>query len=172
MWRYFVPVLASVLIGVFLFRGLFLSPSQIESPLVGQPVPAFSLPNLMNPTERIEHTDLIGRYTVLNVWAEWCNECYYEHPFLMQLAAEGVPIYGLNYKDERDAALEFLEQRGNPFVAIAEDSVGVVAIDWGIYGAPETFLIGPDGTILQKHISALTPDVWAEKFLPLLDSRR
>jgi cytochrome c biogenesis protein CcmG/thiol:disulfide interchange protein DsbE len=90
----------------------------------------------------------------------------------MELADSGVPIYGYNYDDERDAALEFLETMGNPYVAIAEDSDGMAAIDWGIYGAPETFLIAPDGTILQKYISVMTPEVWATRFAPLIESTR
>jgi cytochrome c biogenesis protein CcmG/thiol:disulfide interchange protein DsbE len=172
MWRYFVPLGLIVLLAGFLLRGLYLNPTLIESPLVGQPIPEFSLPSLINRDERVESSDLTGRYSLLNVWAEWCAECYREHAFLMELADSGVPIYGYNYDDERDAALEFLETMGNSYVAIAEDSDGMAAIDWGIYGAPETFLIAQDGTILQKYISVMTPEVWATRFAPLIESTR
>lgn len=169
MWRYFIPVFVFVFLGGMLFRGLYLSPGNIESPLIGLPVPEFSLPSLTNPSQRVENSDLTGGYSLLNVWGEWCTECYREHPFLMELADAGIPIFGYNYRDERDAALMFLGTMGNPYVAVAEDSEGRVAIDWGIYGAPETFLIGPDGTILHKRVGAITPEIWAKEFVPLTD---
>ena len=111
---------------------------------------------------------LAGRVSLVNVWGTWCVECRHEHAFLVELARAGVPIYGLNVKDDRAAAIDWLARLGNPYVSSGFDPEGKAAIDWGVTGAPETFLIGSDGTILHKHISPLTPRVWQRDFLPLL----
>ena len=172
MWRYTIPVVLFGVLAVFFYRGLYLNPGQVDSPLIGKCAPAFSLPDLENPAATVGTADLEGRTTLLNVWATWCVECRHEHQFLLDLAASGVPIYGLNWKDERDAALRWLETLGDPYVASAEDPIGDVAIDYGVYGAPETFLIGPDLTVLQKHLGPMTPAIWESKFEPFLESGR
>ena len=108
-----------------------------------------------------------GQASLLNVWATWCAGCRQEHGFLMQLASTGtIPIYGLNYRDERNSAIGWLQQLGDPYVANAFDEDGLVSIDWGVYGAPETFLIDAEGIVRYKHIGPLTPEVWRNKMQP------
>jgi cytochrome c biogenesis protein CcmG/thiol:disulfide interchange protein DsbE len=159
-------------LGLFFYRGLYLNPGYIESPLIGRQAPEFSLPDLENPVASVGTNDLAGQVSLLNVWATWCIECRHEHDFLLQLARSGMPIYGLNWKDDQAAAIEWLETLGDPYIASATDQIGDVAIDYGVYGAPETFLIGPDLTILQKHLGPLTPAVWEAKFAPVIESIR
>lgn len=169
MWRYAIPVAAFLVIGWFLYRGLSLNPRDIPSPMVGKSAPEFSLPSLKDPAVEVGTANMSGRLSLMNVWGTWCIECRYEHPYLLELArSTGIPIIGFNLKDDRDSALAWLDQLGNPYVASAADVDGYVAIDWGIYGAPETFLIDRDGTILQKHISPMTPEVWERDFLPIV----
>lgn len=171
MWRYIVPLAIFVVIGVFFWRGLGLNPNYIPSPLVGKPAPTFSLPTLTDPSAELTQDAFHGKVSLVNVWGTWCVECRHEHGFLVQLARAGLPIYGLNLKDDRDSALSWLNTLGNPYVSSGFDPQGVAAIDWGVTGAPETFLIGPDGTILHKHISPLTPQVWQRDFLPLVEEQ-
>jgi cytochrome c biogenesis protein CcmG/thiol:disulfide interchange protein DsbE len=165
--RYTIPLAIFAIIAVFFFRGLSLNPSYLPSPLIGNPAPEFSLPGLKDPSRIITHEDLKGQVSLLNVWGTWCVECRYEHPFLIELArTSGVPIYGLSLKDDRANALRWLATLGDPYVESAFDADGGVAVDWGVTAAPETFLIGRDGTVLHKHISPLTPEVWRRDFLP------
>ncbi len=171
MWRYIVPLAIFAVIGVFFWRGLGLNPNFIPSPLVGKPAPTFSLPTLTDPSAALTQDAFRGKVSLVNVWGTWCVECRHEHGFLVQLARAGLPIYGLNLKDDRDSALGWLATLGNPYVSSGFDPQGVAAIDWGVTGAPETFLIGPDGTILHKHISPLTPQVWQRDFLPLVEEQ-
>lgn len=169
MWRYFVPVAVFVLLAVFFYGGLYRDPTAITSPLLGKPAPQFSLPSLKNPAAAVRSEDFLGHVSLLNVWGTWCIECRHEHAFLLELAkSSGVPIYGLNLRDDRDAALRWLATLGDPYVASAFDPEGLVAIDWGVYGAPETFLIGPDGMVLYKHISPMTARVWERDFAPII----
>lgn len=171
-WVYAIPALVLLVLAGFFYRGLQINPGFIESPLVGQRAPDFSLPGLKDPSETVRTADMAGQYALLNVWGSWCPECYHEHAFLTQLADAGMPIYGFNFNDEREAALEFLETMGDPYVTIAEDAVGNVAIDWGIYGAPETFLLSPDLRILHKHIGPLNPAIWERDFIPAIEAHR
>lgn len=171
MWRYLVPLAIFAVIGVFFYRGLSLRPNDIPSPLVGKPVPTFSLPSLTDPNAAVTDAEFRGKVSLVNVWGTWCVECRHEHAFLVQLGRAGMPIYGLNLKDDRDSALSWLSTLGNPYVSSGFDPEGKAAIDWGVTGAPETFLIGPDGTILHKHISPLTPQVWQRDFLPLVEQQ-
>ena len=171
MWRYAIPVVVLLVLGGFFYRGLFLNPTYIESPLIGKKAPEFTLPALENPEATVGTADIAGRYALLNVWATWCIECRHEHNFLLSLEKSGIPIYGLNWKDERDAALEWLDVLGDPYVVSAVDDIGDVAIDYGVYGAPETFLIGPDLTILAKQLGPLNAAIWESKFAPLIESR-
>jgi len=172
MWRYSIPVVVLLVMGGFFLRGLTLNPTYIESPLIGRSAPDFLLPSLEAPADEVRLADLAGRYTLLNVWATWCIECRHEHAFLLSLADSGVPIYGLNWKDERDAALEWLEVLGDPYVASAVDEIGDVAIDYGVYGAPETFLLAPDLTVLHKHLGPLTDYYWQTQFIPAIEAHR
>jgi cytochrome c biogenesis protein CcmG/thiol:disulfide interchange protein DsbE len=167
MWKFIVPFGLFALLGVFLYVGLHRDPSYVPSPLVGKPAPEFSLPSLQDPAYPVSTKDLAGRPWVLNVWGTWCAGCREEHPVLLQIARNtSVPIIGLDWKDDAAEAQRWLAELGNPYAAVAFDSEGRVAIDWGVYGAPETFLIGADGTVLYKHIAPMTLEVWATEFEP------
>ena|SRR6185503_7117630 len=168
MWRYVVPLAIFAAIAALFYRGLFMNPNYVPSPLVGKPAPTFSLPSVTNPDELVSSESLAGRVSLVNVWGTWCVECRHEHGFLVELARAGMPIYGLNLRDDRAAAIDWLDRLGNPYVSSGFDPEGKAAIDWGVTGAPETFLIDSDGTILHKHISPLTARVWQDDFLPLL----
>ena len=168
MWRYVVPLAIFAAIAGLFYRGLFMNPNYVPSPLVGKPAPTFSLPSVTNPDELVSSASLAGRVSLVNVWGTWCVECRHEHGFLVELARAGMPIYGLNLRDDRAAAIDWLDRLGNPYVSSGFDPEGKAAIDWGVTGAPETFLIDSDGTILHKHISPLTARVWQDDFLPLL----
>lgn len=169
MWRYIAPLAIFVVIAGFFFVGLGMNPNYVPSPLVGKPVPTFSLPSVTDPSVTVSTESLAGRVALMNVWGTWCVECRHEHGFLVELARAGMPIYGLNVKDERGLAIEWLDRLGNPYVSSGFDPEGKAAVDWGVTGAPETFLIGKDGTILHKHISPLTPRIWQRDFLPILE---
>ena len=166
MNRFIVPIIGFAVLVAVLAVGLTRDPTFVPSPLIGKPVPAFELPRLREPESVLTDADLRGQYSVVNVWGTWCVGCRQEHPVLNQIAAQGeVPIYGLNWKDDNQFALGWLEQLGNPYTATAVDADGRVAIDWGVYGAPETFLISPEGIILYRHIAPLTMEIWEQEFL-------
>jgi len=167
--RFLVPaVVFAALVGFFIV-GLQRDPSEIRSPLIGKPAPAFALESLGDPSVRVGSADFPGRPWLLNVWATWCGGCRQEHETLLAIAHENrVPLMGLNWRDERPLALQWLAQLGNPYVSVAFDPVGRTAIDWGVYGAPETFLIGADGKVLHKRIGVMTLEIWRNEFLPLL----
>ena len=149
--------------------GLSLNPREVPSPLVGKPAPAFSLPRLDQPGEKLSPEALRGKVWVLNVWASWCVPCRDEIPVLIKLAGtKTVPIYGLNYKDRRDEALGLLKQLGDPYVASAVDADGRVGIDYGVYGVPETYVIDQAGVIRLKHVGPITPETVEKKIAPLL----
>lgn len=173
MTRYLLPVGIFAAILMFLGIGLTLDPSRVPSPLIGKPAPEFSLSRLHDASALISHNDLKGHVSLLNIWATWCVSCRVEHPVLMNFARRSsVPVYGLNYKDDRSAAIEWLVQYGNPYVASAFDESGKVAIDWGVYGAPETFVIDKQGIVRYKHIGPLTEEVIAKTLNPLIASLR
>ena len=171
MWKFIVPFGMFLLLGGFLYVGLHRDPGYVPSPLIGKPAPEFSLPSLQDAAYPVASKELLGRPWVLNVWGTWCAGCRQEHDTLLQIArTQAVPLIGLNWKDDNAAAQQWLRDLGNPYAAVAEDSVGKVAIDWGVYGAPETFLIGPDGKVLFKHIAPMTMEVWTKEFLPRIQA--
>ncbi len=173
MLKYVVPLVLFVLLGVFLFVGLHRDPRYVPSPLIGKPAPEFSLPSLQDASYPVSSKDLIGQPWVLNVWGTWCGGCRQEHETLLMIARQkSVPLIGLNWKDDNAAAQRWLRELGNPYSVVAEDHEGRTAIDWGVYGAPETFLIGPDGTVLYKHIAPMTMEVWTTEFLPRIEAAR
>ena len=162
MARYLVPLAIFMVLVAFLYRGLSLDPKLVPSPLVGKPMPAFTLTRLQDPNATISDTDIKGKVSILNI-------CRAEHEVLLMLADTGkVDIYGLNYKDDRAAAQQWLRQLGNPYVANAFDDTGRVGIDWGVSGAPETFIIDSQGIIRHKHVGPLTVTVVNEQILPLI----
>ncbi|MDJ0927959.1 MAG: DsbE family thiol:disulfide interchange protein [Gammaproteobacteria bacterium] len=167
MNRFAIPLLVFALMFVFFWFGLGRDPTVVPSPLIGKPAPAFSLPRLDNPELALTDAALRGQYSLVNVWGTWCVGCRQEHDVLLAIAASGVvPIFGLNWKDDTLQAKDWLQQLGDPYAVTGVDADGTVAIDWGVYGAPETFLIGPDGTVLYKHIAPLTMEIWETEFLP------
>ena len=173
MSRFLLPVgLFSILVLVFAV-GLNKDPSFVPSPLIGKPVPSFRLARLQHPDQFVTDDDLRGQVSLLNVWATWCVGCRQEHETLNRIAAlKDVPIYGLNWKDEVGLASTWLTELGDPYVASGFDGDGKVAIDWGVYGAPETFLVDADGIILYRHISPLTMEIWQTEFVPRINKAR
>ena len=169
MSRYLLPLIVfAILIPVFII-GLGRNPNELPSPFIGKPAPQFELPTLRDPARSIGTAGFVGETVLVNVWATWCVGCRQEHEFLLSLAESGaIPIYGINWRDTRNEAIRWLDQLGDPYVASADDGDGRVGIDWGVYGAPETFLVGADGTVLHKHLGPLSPPVWKRDFVPLI----
>ncbi|USG61643.1 DsbE family thiol:disulfide interchange protein [Sneathiella marina] len=170
-FRFLAPVLTFSAIAVIMWYALFnLDPSEIPSELVSKPVPEFSLSGVPGYGPDLSSTDLkTGKITLLNVFASWCVACLAEHPLFMELKKQGnVEIYGLNYKDKPDAAASWLKRNGNPYVRTGMDEKGRVGIDFGVYGVPETFVIGPEGKILDKIIGPVTQDIYEQRIAPLL----
>jgi len=167
MTRYAAPILfVAVLMPVFII-GLTRDPGELPSPFLEQAAPGFDLPTLLDPERQTASADYRGRIVLVNVWATWCVGCRQEHEFLMQLQASGqIPIYGINWRDIRPDALRWLQQLGNPYVASGFDEDGRAGIDWGVYGAPETFLISAAGIVLYKHLGPLNEAVWEREFAP------
>lgn len=169
MKRYLLPLIVFAVLLGFLAVGLKLDPREVPSPLIDKPAPPFKLPRLDVPEQALSLDDLKGKVWLLNVWASWCVACRVEHPLLVELAGtNSVPIYGLNYKDKRDDALAWLSKHGNPYVASLSDAEGLVGIDFGVYGVPETFVIDRQGTVRFKHVGPLNPGVIDGKIVPLL----
>jgi cytochrome c biogenesis protein CcmG/thiol:disulfide interchange protein DsbE len=155
-------------VSIFLWVGLFRDPREVPSPLIDKPAPVFALPQLQTPTQVFSPDNMRGKVWLLNVWASWCVSCREEHAFLNELSKRGVPLVGLNYKDQRENALKWLEKFDNPYTLSVSDLDGHVGIDYGVYGAPETFLIDKDGVIRYKQIGAMTPQAWRDKIEPLM----
>lgn len=167
--RYLIPLTVFAIMVIFLGIGLTLDPREVPSPLIGKPAPAFSLPEVSRPAETFTQQRFKGQVSLVNVWASWCVSCRQEHATLVELSRQGiVPLYGLNYKDEREAALRWLNGLGNPYVASAFDADGRTGIEWGVYGVPETFVIDREGTIRYKHTGPVTPEVLEKTLLPLI----
>ena len=170
---YFLPIVVLAGLIAFFWRGLYLNPRVLPSPLIGKSVPTFSLPRLHNSGDPFTQHEFFGKVSLLNVWATWCVACREEQQTLMDFSRQKlVPIYGLDYKDDRQNALAWLAQRGNPYAAVAFDVSGDTAINWGVYGAPETFLIDAHGIIRYKYIGPLTPDMIQKDLLPRIQALR
>ncbi len=168
MNRFLLPLgLFIVLLG-FLAVGLNRDPHEVPSPLVGKPAPAFDLPQLHQPDKTFAHKEMLGKVWLFNVWASWCVSCRQEHPVLVAYSKKGIPIVGLDYKDQREDGLRWLKQFGDPYLLSAWDGDGRVGIDYGVYGVPETYLIDKSGTIRYKHIGPITPEAMEQKILPMM----
>lgn len=144
-------------------------PQALPSVLLDKPVPAFDLPGLGDDGQRFSAVELTGRPLLVNVFASWCAPCRHEIPLLLELASQGVPIYGIAYKDAPMATRAFLAQLGDPYRSIGVDRDGRVAIEFGVYGVPETYVIDPQGRIRHRHVGAVTPDVARRTLVPLLE---
>lgn len=163
-----IPLVLIVAVIVVGWIGLKHNPARVPSPLIGRPAPVFSLPRLRHPEARLTQQVFRGRPVLFNVWASWCVTCIAEHRVLMSLARHGVRIVGLDYEDHRRAALAYLRRYGNPYWEIAYDPRGFSAMNWGVYGTPETFVLGPHGIIRGKIIGPLTRREVATRLVPLL----
>jgi cytochrome c biogenesis protein CcmG/thiol:disulfide interchange protein DsbE len=175
MWKFLLPFAAFVALAVLFAFGL--NPSRdihaLPSPLIGKAAPAYMLSDVLDPARVDSNADLKGQVYVLNVWATWCVACREEHEALLAISQQHVvPLIGLDWKDQRDRAKQWLEQLGNPYQAVAFDADGRAAINWGVYGAPETYLVDSQGRVIFKYISPLTQEVWVREFLPRIAAAR
>jgi cytochrome c biogenesis protein CcmG, thiol:disulfide interchange protein DsbE len=166
--RFVLPAAIFGALAVVLAVGVLRSPDKgnLISALIGKSAPPFSLPELTDPTRRVESKTLAGKPYVINVWATWCVECRAEHPLLLEVARDGrLPLIGLNWRDEDAAARQWLIDLGNPYAAVAVDADGRTAIDYGVYGAPETFFIDAQGVVQYRHVGPMTAEVWEREFI-------
>ncbi len=166
-----LPLLLFIALAGLLYAGVRLSatrdPNVLPSPLIDRPAPEFNLPTLHAPEQSISRADLLGKPYLLNVWASWCAACRLEHPVIERISAEGkIQVIGFNYKDETADATRWLQQFGDPYAKILVDRDGRSGIEWGVYGAPETFLVDATGVVRFKHVGPLSPDVYREQILP------
>lgn len=164
----FIPFILFVVVGLFLYKGLGMNPAARDSALLNKPLPDFSLPRLDNEALQVTRADLLGEVFLLNVWGSWCPSCYDEHDEILRMAQLGVPVVGLNYKDERPNAFRYLSQLGNPYVLnlYEPDGVRALAFDLGVYGAPETFLVDKEGLVRYHLAGVITPRLVDEVILP------
>ncbi|WP_421693261.1 DsbE family thiol:disulfide interchange protein [Aestuariivirga sp.] len=164
IWVVLIPVLIFAGLALMFWRGLSGNPSEIPSALIGKPVPDFDL-HAVDGLDMPGFADedlRKGKVTVVNVWASWCAPCRIEHPLLQELAKRtDIQLFGMNYKDEPENAVRFLNTLGQPFAAVGMDRDGRTAVDWGVYGVPETFIVDGQGMIRHKHIGPLTPEAIA-----------
>lgn len=164
--KLFVPLILFAVLAAFLYRGLALDPTAMPSALIDRPLPEFSLTGLADD-QPLTRADVVGEPALFNVWATWCISCRVEHPYLQQLADAGVPIYGINYKDEDAAARRWLDDLGNPYRANIVDREGSLGVDLGVYGAPETYLVDAAGVIRYRHVGVIDERVWRGTLEPL-----
>ena len=142
--------------------------SELPSALIDKPAPDFVLPPIAGDGPGLSRADLVGKVSLVNVFASWCPPCRIEHPILMRLNREGVPVFGINYKDKPEDAKAFLEELGNPYRAIGADRTGRIAIDWGVYGYPETFIVDAAGRIRYRHVGPILPRDLDDTIYPIL----
>ena len=172
LWR-FAPLAVAVGFSFLFLAGLFMGdPSRLPSAYQDKALPEFSLAGPQGSTGFSQADLATGKPVLLNVWASWCGPCRDEHPTLMQLAQAGVPIFGLNYKDNEAAALRFLTRLGNPYRAVGADRTGKVALELGVYGVPETFLLDAQGRVVLRHVGPLDVAVLQDKILPYLQTQQ
>lgn len=169
--KLFVPLLVFVLLALFFFvvqrqigSGEY-DPQNMPSALIDKPLPRFALPDVQSGA-RVTEAVIKGRIALVNVWATWCPSCVYEHPYLVELAQEGVAILGVDYKDEPEKARQWLQQRGNPYLAVLDDRAGKLGLDLGVTGAPETYLVDARGIVRLRYQGPLDERVWNETFRP------
>lgn len=167
--RALIPLGIFLALAALLFYGLHLDPRKIPSPLVDKPAPEFSLPDLKDPNRILTRDILLGQVSLVNVWASWCPSCRQEHAELMRLARDyGVRVIGFNWKDTRPAALQMLQSYGDPYTVTLFDPNNISGIHWGVYGAPETFVVDGEGIIRHKRVGPIDAQVWAEEIQPIV----
>ncbi len=170
--KFWIPLVGFLVLCVIFAVALYRAPENriVKSALINKPMPAFALPDLFNPGQSVDNAAFKGKWLLVNVWGTWCVECRREHAMLLDIQKEGkVAILGLNYQDEDDKARKWLAELGNPYAAVGVDREGRTGIDFGVYGAPENFLVNPQGIIVHKLALGLTPESWREQFLPLIE---
>lgn len=168
--RFLLPLGIFLVLVVLLGVGLTLDPRDVPSVLIDKKVSEFSLPDLFDPTKKVESSSMQGKVWLINVWGTWCPECWREHDFLLYLARqERVPIIGIDWRDDEAEARRFLQEKGNPFITVGSDAESNAIMNLGVYGAPETFLIDKQGVIRKKHKGALTLQIWRDEFKPLIE---
>ncbi len=169
--KYFIPAIAFLGLSLLLWRGLYLNPRELPSMLIDKPLPEFAMVTVEE--EAVDNASLPNQMFLLNVWGSYCLPCLIEHPTLMRLAEEGeIPVVGVNYKDRRELAEDWLETNGNPFEFSIYDDEGRLGIDLGVYGAPETYLVDANGVIRYRHVAVLDEQVWADVFEPAIAELR
>ena len=167
--RFLLPLILFIGLAALLVYGLGTDPSKVPSPLIGKPAPQFSLPDLTDSARTVSTEDLQGKVSLVNVWASWCSSCRAEHASLMALSSNpDFQIVGLNWKDDANDATAVLKMSGNPYAMIAYDPDNKVGIDWGVYGAPETFVVDQHGIIRYKQIGPIDKTVWDKTLAPLI----
>ena len=171
-WKVGVPLVLFAGVFVLFYVSLGRDKQTLPSPFINKPAPQFTLTSLNDPSVKVTNADFAGKPYVFNVWGTWCPGCMQEHPVLLQIAKRNeAPIIGMNWNDDPARAALYLSKKGNPYAFTGvDDAEGGGAIDWGVYGAPETFLVGADGKVLYKHISPMTMEIWEKEFLPRLRS--
>jgi len=164
-----IPLVLFFVVCIFLFKGLYSDPRKLDSALVGQPVPEFILQDIYDESKQHDASILKNKKMLLNVWATWCPTCYAEHKYLNQLAGEGIYIVGLNYKDDRKKAIQWLTDLKDPYKISLFDGNGMLGMDLGVYGAPETYFIDSKGIIQYRHVGDLNARVWNDQLKALFD---
>lgn len=167
-WVFLTPLIVALGLGLVLYTAIGKDPTKLETARLNDPLPAFSLPSLRDSAVTVNEKALKGEVRLLNVWATWCPACRTEHPYLNELAQQGVKIVGLNYKDERGAALEWLKALGDPYEYNIYDPEGRLGFDLGVYGAPETYVLDTSGTVRHRHVGELNERVWNETVYPMM----
>jgi len=169
--RFIIPLVIFFVVTIFLAVGLEKDPSKLPSALIDKLLPVFELPNL-DDTMLVKSSDWLGEVALINVWASWCAPCREEHPVLLIIAQEGVPIYGINYKDDSATAMNWLVEFASPYKNIIRDETGQLGIDLGVYGVPETFILDKNGVIRYKWVGVLTEKAWVEILKPQVEKLR
>lgn len=165
----FIPLVLVIALGVVLYRGLSLNPNEMPSAMIGKSMPNFSLSTLNNANKIVTKADFVGDIVLLNVWATWCPTCKYEHPYLLELSKNPqVKLYGINYKDEREPAQQWLTHYEDPYQFSVFDDEGLLGVKLGVFGAPETFVIDHHGIIRKRFAGAIDVRVWRKEFEPLI----
>lgn len=164
-----VPLAIFLVVCYFLFKGLYTDPRKLESALIGQAVPEFTLQDIYDPKKQYDASIFKGQKLLLNVWATWCPTCYAEHKYLNELAGQGLYIVGMNYKDNRIKAIKWLTDLDDPYAISLFDKNGMLGLDLGVYGAPETFFIDSKGIIQYRHVGDLNARVWQDKLSAIFD---
>ena len=170
---FYIPIAIFAAVVIYLAIGLTLDPGKLPSTLIDKPVPAFDLPPIEGFDRGLSSEDLKGQVSLINIWGSWCEACIDEHPLLMELARiNAIPIYGIDWKDPPGAGAAWLRKEGNPYTLIGDDADGRVAIDFGVTGAPETFIIDREGKIRYKYIGPITEKDWNEVLFPVIEELR